>query len=190
MPKGTKKVGDFWGAVLPVLDSDGNQVYQRDDNGKLTRKPLKSKVRMDDATFKDGTPQSLYFSDDHATSPGCFKGMAVLLVERGLVTESKLRAECHGFKCQAGATACCCHRILYTQPDFVGVESVLEAHCYLWGFKVLFLPKFHCELNFIEQCWGYAKRKYREFPASSKEADLEKNLLAALEMVSLVSMRK
>ena len=28
MPKGTKKVGDFWGAVLPVLDSDGNQVYQ------------------------------------------------------------------------------------------------------------------------------------------------------------------
>ena len=45
---------------------------------------------MDDATFKDGTPQSLYFPDNHATSPSCFKGMAVLLAEHELVTESKL----------------------------------------------------------------------------------------------------
>ena len=27
MPKGTKVVGEFWGAVMPVLDDDGNQVY-------------------------------------------------------------------------------------------------------------------------------------------------------------------
>jgi transposase len=90
----------------------------------------------------------------------------------------------------AGATACCCHQALYTQPDFANVESLLEAHCQIQGFKVLFLLKFHCELNFIEQCWGYAKRKYREFPASTAEADLEKNLLASLEMVPLDSMRR
>ncbi|KAF8240327.1 hypothetical protein L208DRAFT_1049715, partial [Tricholoma matsutake] len=52
------------------------------------------------------------------------------------------------------------------------------------------LIKFHCELNFIEQCWGYAKRKYCEFPPSSKEADLERNLLAELEMVSLDKMHR
>jgi hypothetical protein len=74
--------------------------------------------------------------------------------------------------------------------NYDSVESLLEAHCKSRNFGVLFLPKFHCELNFIEQCWGSAKRKYREFPASSKEADLEKNLLASLGMVSLVSMRK
>jgi DNA-directed RNA polymerase subunit N (RpoN/RPB10) len=190
MPKGTKAVGEFWGADLPVLDSDGKQVYQRDNTGKLTRKPLKNKVPMDDAQFKDGSPQKLYYPDDHSTHPGCFKGMAVLLAERGLVEESKLRYECPGFKCKPGATSCCCRRTLYSQPDFVAVESLLEAHCRSRNFGVLFLPKFHCELNFIEQCWGYSKRKYREFPASSKEADLEKNLLDALGMVSLVSMRK
>ena len=29
MPKGRKPVGEFWGATIPVLDSDGQQVYQR-----------------------------------------------------------------------------------------------------------------------------------------------------------------
>jgi hypothetical protein len=190
MPKGTKPVGEFWGATILVLDSDGQQVYQRDKDGKLTRKPEKMKVHMDNARFADGSPQGLYFPDDHVTSPGCFKGMAVLLQERGLVRESKLRYECVGFKCEAGATSCCCRRALYSQPDFVAVESLLEAHCHARGFRVLLLPKFHCELNFIEQCWGYAKRKYREFPPSSKEADLQTNLLTSLEMVSIQSMRR
>jgi len=90
MPKGTKAVGEFWGADLPVLDSDGKQVYQCDHTGKLTRKLLKWKVPMDDAEFKDGSPQKLYYPDEHSTHPGCFKGMAILLAEWGLVEESKL----------------------------------------------------------------------------------------------------
>jgi hypothetical protein len=46
------------------------------------------------------------------------------------------------------------------------------------------------ELNFIGQCWGYSKRMYREFPMSSKEADLERNVLAALEAVPLDAVRR
>ncbi|KIK93487.1 hypothetical protein PAXRUDRAFT_145031, partial [Paxillus rubicundulus Ve08.2h10] len=80
--------------------------------------------------------------------------------------------------------------ILYTQPDFVGVESLLEMLCKARGYQVLFLPKFHCELNFIEQCWGFAKRLYRQFPASSKEADLERNVVVALDSVPLITMRR
>ena len=44
-------------------------------------------------------------------------------------------------------------------------------------------------LNFIEQCWGYAKRIYRLNPPSSREDHLEKNALASLEVVPLKSMR-
>jgi hypothetical protein len=37
MPKGTKAVDEFWGAEISVLDSDGKQIYQRDNTRKLTR---------------------------------------------------------------------------------------------------------------------------------------------------------
>jgi len=77
--------------------------------------------------------------------------------------------------------------VLYNQPDFLHVESLLETYCKSRGVEVIFLPKFHCEL---EQCWGYAKRIYRHYPPSSKEADLEQNVLSALEAVPLDSMRK
>jgi hypothetical protein len=80
--------------------------------------------------------------------------------------------------------------MLYNEPDFVGVESLLETHCKSRGYGVIFLPKFHCELNFIEQCWGYAKWKYQLNPPSSLEVDLEANMIAALDSVPLESMRR
>ncbi|KAF9221496.1 hypothetical protein BS17DRAFT_711193 [Gyrodon lividus] len=55
---------------------------------------------------------------------------------------------------------CCCRRMLYNEPDFDNVQSTLELACASEGVHVLFLPKLHCELNFIEQCWGHAKRTY------------------------------
>ena len=66
------------------------------------------------------------------------------------------------------------------------MEEVCEAH----GYEVIFLPKFHCELNFIEQCWGFAERIYCHYPPSPKEADLEANVLSALESVALGSMHR
>jgi hypothetical protein len=164
------------------MDEDGNLVHGT--NGKV----LKVRVNMGDAKFADGSPQKLYFPAGHERA-GIFKGMAVLLQERGFDT-SKLRAQCKDFKCTKDTTRCCCRRILYTQPDFVNVLSILERVCKQRGYRVLFLPKFHCELNFIEQCWGYSKRLYRQYPVSSKEADLEVNVLSALDSVPINVMRR
>ena len=183
MPKFTPKAGTNWGPETNVIGDDGKPVYGPD--GKV----MKTKIQMADATFADGTPQRLYFPPGHPQA-GTFKGMSIILKERGLVKEANLKAQCKDFKCKAGTTDCCCRRVLYSQPDFICIESKLETICKQRGFNVLFLPKFHCELNFIEQCWGYAKQIYRQYPASSKEADLELNVVAALGSVPLHSMRK
>ena len=116
--------------------------------------------------------------------------MAVILQERGFGDMSKVRAECHKFKCDPKNPRCCCRRMLYNEPDFVNVNSILTSACQARGFQVLYLPKFHCELNFIEQCWGHAKRLYRLNPPSPKEDDLESNVIAALGAVPLVTMRR
>ncbi|THU86458.1 hypothetical protein K435DRAFT_683591 [Dendrothele bispora CBS 962.96] len=138
---------------------------------------------------RTNTIQSLYFSADHGKYPGRFKGMAQILIERGYGEEAKLPRECPSFKCPPGSDRCCCRRFLYSQPDFVNEKSILEKVCNMRGFDVIFLPKFHPELNFIEQCWGAAKRVYRMYPPSSKEEDLENNVTSALDSVDVKVMR-
>ncbi len=136
----------------------------RDEHGKLVHKPdgsyEKVKIQMKDATFNNA-PQPLYFPDGHPHA-GVFKGTAVILQEHGFTVEfiKSKKAECKGFKCTSPVEDCCCHHILFNQPDFANVKSFLKVSCEARGVQVVFLLKFHCELNPIEQCWGYAKRLY------------------------------
>ncbi|OCH88550.1 hypothetical protein OBBRIDRAFT_813579 [Obba rivulosa] len=138
-------------------------------------------------TTQDSNGKILYGSNG---KPLKEQGMAVILQERGFHGIAKKNAECKGFKCPPGATDCCCRRFLFNQPDFMDVDSLLETTCQAYGIPVIFLPKFHCEINFIEQCWGYAKQTYRLNPPSSKEEDLERNIRAALETIPLGTMRR
>ncbi|KAI0364377.1 hypothetical protein BV20DRAFT_956332 [Pilatotrama ljubarskyi] len=184
MSKGPTRDGNpIFGVDRNVCGADGKLVYKPD--GKV----LKEKVRMGDAKLPNGQPQSLYFPEGHPKA-GSFKGMVQILEERGYTGVSNLRAECPRFHCTPGATRCCCRRWLYEEPDFREAESLAEAHCRARRFEVIFLPKFHCELNPIEQCWCVAKRTYRQFPPSSLEADLERNVLAALDSVDIIKMRR
>ncbi|PIL28057.1 hypothetical protein GSI_09809 [Ganoderma sinense ZZ0214-1] len=185
MPKGIPKEGTNWGVEIPLRDASGNQVYGA--NGK----PLTTKVKMHGARLLNGQPQDLYFPDNHPVHPGKFKGMAVILEERGFKDASKLRAQCNKrFKCPPGATHCCCRRILFNQSDFVHVETILERVCKARGFRVIFLPKFHCELNPIEQCWGHGKRDYRCCPPSGDEATMQRYVVKSLDSIPLESMRR
>ena len=152
-------------------------------------KKLTKKVQMAPGSLTDGTPQSFYFPEGHEAA-GCFEGMRVILEERGFGDQIRdLKRECPKFRCPPDRTDCCIRRTLYSQPDFRGVTSLLEEHCGKRGFEVLFLPKFHPELNFIEQCWGRAKWEYRQLPASSREEDLGRNALKSLDGIPLQLMR-
>jgi len=106
---------------LPPPNPNGKPVLGSD--GKL----MKKKVLMDDTWFADGRNQPLYFPPGHQHM-GKFKGMAVILQERG-IDANKLKAQCKGFKCKEGETDCCCCRILFNQPDFAHVPTLLETLC-------------------------------------------------------------
>jgi len=187
MIKFTPKPGTNWGVKVSKRNPiTGNVIYH--PNGSIE----KTKILMRDARFENGEPQPLYFPMDHPDQnlQGKFKGMAVILQERGFGDMMKVLASCKNFKCKPGETRCCCRRMLYSQLDFVEGESFLETNCCSHGIQVIFLPKFHCELNFIEQCWGRAKSVYRTYPPSSREEDLESNTLKALASIPLSMMRK
>ncbi|KAF8134839.1 hypothetical protein EV363DRAFT_1396310 [Boletus edulis] len=158
MPKGPSAI---WAISKVSCDNKGNLILG--DNGW----PVKEKVRMSDEHLSDGTPQSLYFPEGHEKA-GWFKGMAQILSERGYGNASRLKTECKDFKCPANTVDCCCRRLLYTQPDFTNVESLLEITCCRRGFDVIFLPKFHYCL--------------------SSEADLERNVKNLLNAVPVLSM--
>ena len=182
MPKHPPPLGKNWGISITERDTSGKIVYEP------SGKPKKIFHQMADGRLPNGQPQSLYFPEGHPHT-GVFKGMAIILEEQGLINESNLKAKCHGFKCTPQAMACCMRRVLFTQPDFVEVKSLLETTFIQCGFEILFLPKFHCKLNFIEQCWGFAKRVYRQYPSSKDEKDLKANLVSAIDSVLLVTMQ-
>jgi hypothetical protein len=100
---------------------------------------------MGNGHFADGSTQEFYYPSGHERE-GVFKGMAVILEEQGYDgcsgRKGKL-AECNQFKCAPGATDCCCRCILFNEPDFVNVASLLETECGAHGFQVILLPKFH-----------------------------------------------
>ena len=189
MPKFTSREGSNWGVEVTKRDEAGKIIYGPDG------KPLKTKIWIADGWF-NGQQQSFYFEEGHPQA-GVFKGMAVILQEWGYANASSLRAQCKGFKCpqapQAAAETdqppnCCCRHLLYSQPDFVNVKSLLEEHCEKRGFMVLILPKYHCELNPIEMVWGRAKYYYHLNPPSTKEEDVERYAMAALAAVTIDEM--
>ena len=99
-------------------------------------------------------------------------------------------AECKNFKCNLPRRDCCYRQILFNQPNFASVKSNLETLSRSLGILVFFLPKYHCELNFIEQCWGYAKYRYRMLPRPLNEGEMQRNVKATLDDIPLQTIQK
>ena len=133
--------------------------------------PVLDGVRMRDAQLPNGQSQLLYFppDDPKISLRGHFKGTRQILSERG-----------KWFPMDADAA----RDILFNEPDFVNQKSALEELFISRGHICDFYPKFHCELNFIEQYWGASKRRYRVTAATQGTAEMQTNVIAALNAVT------
>jgi len=124
--------------------------------------------------------------------PGWFKGMKFVLEEWRLwqlrENGKQLNGECKDFKCPEGSTTCCCCCILFNQPDFAGLKSHLEEVIMVHSHLCDFYPKFHCKLNYIEQYWSTVKLLYRSVPQLKKMENMEKQVAACLNDISLVQI--
>ena len=98
--------------------------------------------------FKNGQKiiQPMIFPPDHPDFLNEAKGIKHVLAEHSLL-QNRLQGKCKE-KCGEEAMACCCKQILKLQPDSQKslVQEVIEDASHL----CIFLPKYHCKLNFIE----------------------------------------
>jgi hypothetical protein len=75
------------------------------------------------------------------------------------------------------------------QPDFREQRSLVQEVIEAAGHLCIFLPKFHCELNFIEFFWG-AVKKYLRDNCDYTFDTLKENLPKALASVDVKTIRK
>jgi hypothetical protein len=123
--------------------------------------PAGAQSRLRDGWFINASgqrvSQPMIFPANHPKHPNMPKGMKAVLIERGLF-RAGLKMECKKPKCEPDATDCCATRILSLQADFQEQKSLVQEVIEDAGHLCIFLPKFHCELNFIEFFWGAIKK--------------------------------
>ena len=138
MPKGTSKPNANWMVKIKKHGDNGKFVHGTDG------KPVEVCIPMGNVCFSDGSPQSLYFPPDHPMHPGLFKGMAVILEECGHICAHNIHAECLSFKCPKDSNGeygyCCCQHILFNEPNFMNVPSLLSSLCAENNILTIFLP--------------------------------------------------
>ena len=125
------------------------------------------------------------FGQEHPEFPNQPKGMKVVLEECGLWRAGLV------MKCKDACTSdtCCAHRIIESQPDFKEQQSLVQETTEAAGHYCIFLPKYHCELNFIEYFWGAVKKFIRDNCDYTFDT-LKDNLPKAMASVKLKTIRK
>jgi hypothetical protein len=138
-------------------------------------------------TIFNGQIQHMVFPNNYhdPSLRGLPKGMRIILQERGLWKQNMV-GYCQ--KSDSMEIDCCMRHILENQDDFKNqkcrLQEVIEAH----GHKVIFYPKFHCELNYIEMYWGAAKRYTRQHCNYTWEG-LKQIVPKALDSISIKQIR-
>jgi hypothetical protein len=173
-----------------VDHSQGHAAYAEDALvvSRMNVKPGGKQARMHSTWFirdREKFIQDMVFSSSHPEHPNKPKGIKAVLTEHDIF-RANLRGKCQ--KCESDATECCNKRILELQPDFQQQKSLVQEVIEEAGHLCIFLPKFHCELNFIEFFWGQVK-KYLCDNCDYTFKTLKENVPKALASVRLSTIR-
>jgi len=178
-------------ALIVVNNSQGHSAYSEDALviSRMNVKPGGKQARMHDGWYicnGQKTAQTMIYPNDHPTHPDKPKGINAVLTECGLY-QSQLRGKCES-KCEPDKEDCCNKQILGHQDNFQQQKSLVQETIEAAGHLCIFLPKFHCELNYIEFFWGVVKKYLRDNCDYTFDA-LKRNLPHALSSVCLNTFR-
>ncbi len=185
--------GAGYKALILVDNSQGHSAYAADAllTSCMNMHPGGKQACLRDGWYiQDGirTSQKMIFPSDHPDYPDQAKGIKQVLLECGLWPNKGLVMQCKS-TCKVGVTDCCARRLLGNQPDFKEQRSLVQEVIEAAGHECIFLPKFHCKLNFIEFFWGAVKRYLADHCDYTFDM-LKENMPKALAAVEISTIRK
>ena len=156
--------------VVWVFDNSSCHNAYADDAlnaNNMNAKPGGKQAHLRDTEWNE-KPQRMVFNI------GIPKGLIQVLTERGKYKKSMKLEDMR--------------KEISTHPDFMNEMTKLEHFLHDRGHVCIMLPKFHCELNPIERCWGQAKRYTRSF-ANYTLPRLRTNVPNGLDSVTLDNIK-
>ena len=173
--------------------------------GRATRKVNPNKWLLGPTKFVhkitgEECVQCMQCPDGHALG-GQQKGTVSVLRERGeATTDSSGRELNHQFcLCKTmgnlydfsrSDTGCCLMRKVALLPDFRAEKPRIFQTCEKHGGICIFLPAFHCELNFIERVWADVKRWIRKYHSDDKSLKMQQKMEHAIDRLPLATCRR
>ncbi|PWW73005.1 hypothetical protein C7212DRAFT_222245 [Tuber magnatum] len=103
----------------------------------------------------------MVFPPEHERFPNMLHGLQSVLEEH-VLWHSQLGLDCclllRKHQEDGTGTRCYTRKIISMQPDFTQRKGRLQEEVERLGHIILFLPKFYCEINWIEYYWGRSKK--------------------------------
>jgi len=179
--------------IFEALHADAMGLFQFDSSSNhhaMARDALvASRLNLKDGgnvpllrdTFIYGRLQKMQLAD------GTQKGIRRILQERNKWIPN-LRLKCPGH-CEGREPTCCARRLLSNEPDFQNEKTMVQKAVEARGHLFINSPRFHCELQFIEQFWGSSKR-YTRANCEYNISALRKIIPSAMKVTSISTIRR
>ena len=135
--------------IILLVDNASTHVMRKYDRFKLSKSPgTNCPYKSIDWVDENGNNVSVKCFDEKGKS----KGLFILCKELDLICEDAVMKDYSLARL----------RDLISTHKAFDERTILEIEAEKYGIKLLFLPKFHCELNPIESYWCFIKQYIRK----------------------------